>query len=258
MMDKVIVCTLYKRPGYTARLLDALAQCYGIQDYEVLFAIDYEKCPACDQVVRLADHWIASPASYFIHEPKLGIDVNKLDIFPIAFGLTDYVIHFEDDIIPARDCLRFLEWAGTLQTDPTVLAVSAYQKDAVFSDPANPARPLGVYDAYRGTGGFAVWGWATWYDRWQQVIGDESAYRAFAKDQVNGKFDWWWKHYMDQQGMFQVHPFVSRCQNLVGKPGAPDEGVNSKDELSWENYNPEGAWLVPDLPDPPRSVWSLK
>lgn len=259
----MILLTVYRRPAYTKQVLDALAECYGIGEYSILVSADtYAENPALTQAcVDLARNFKASKdVRINVHNPKLGIDSNKLWAFPHAFKESDCVIHLEDDCIPAKDALRFLEWGEALRDDPSILSVSAYQKEGVIIDAGSAPhiqRVHGMYDAFRGRGGFACWAWATWKDRWQQVIGDESQYRAFAGEQVDGRFDWWWKKYMEEHGMCQVHPFVSRCQNLVGEPDTENAGENSNDEFAMNNFNPEGVWQLDNIPDPSIGVWRL-
>ena len=262
-MGKVILLTAYRRPAFFQRVLDALAGCWGIAEYTVLVSVDTcaEQPHLTAQCVELAREFKATrDVRIRVHDPKLGIDGNKLFAFPQAFKEADYCIHFEDDIIPAKDCLRFLEWGGErFRIDPAVLSVSAYQKECLFIDGDTEWHKVrGTYGSYRGQGGFAWWGIGVWQDRWQAVIGDESAYRAFAGNLVNGRMDWWWKKWMEEHSMCQIHPYVSRCQNLVGEPGTENEGVNSNDPLAMENFNSEGVWQLGDLPDPSPDVWRVK
>jgi len=85
---KVILITLYKRPAYTQRLLEALAQCYGIERYSILVSADrYAENPALtEQCVEMASRFkSANAVRIVVHNPKLGIDLNKLWSFPEAF-----------------------------------------------------------------------------------------------------------------------------------------------------------------------------
>jgi len=133
-MGKVILLTAYRRPAFFQRVLDALAGCWGIAEYTVLVSVDTcaEQPELTAQCVELARDFKATrDVRIRVHDPKLGIDGNKLFAFPQAFKEADYCIHFEDDIIPAKDCLRFLEWGGErFRIDPAVLSVSAYRRNA--------------------------------------------------------------------------------------------------------------------------------
>ena len=41
MTGGMIVVTLCRRPDYTQQMLAALAQCYGLDNYRVLFSVDW-------------------------------------------------------------------------------------------------------------------------------------------------------------------------------------------------------------------------
>ena len=256
---KTVILTTYKRAGYLNQVLEALSQCFGIEEYTILFSCDVDERyrAECQAVVNRVHEW-KGPKQVYVHEPRLGIDVNKFFIWKKAFELSDYAIHLEDDCVPAKDFLRYHEWASEkFRDEQKVMAVSAYQNDPLSFDVITPTmkRVRGMYNAYRGTG-FNCWGWGTWKGRWETVIGDERAYRGYAGNQVNGRFDWWWKKWNDDHGTNQVCPFVARVQNLVGLDGE-NLGVNSLDEFAHKNHNPHGAWELEKLPDPNPGVWNI-
>lgn len=57
-----------------------------------------------------------------------------------AFVEADYVVHSEDDIVPASDCLRYFEWAGqAYRDDRWTFSVSAFGLPDGRDGPLTPA-----------------------------------------------------------------------------------------------------------------------
>lgn len=245
MNERALALTLYRRPDYTARVLKAISECYGIENYRVFFSVDLDnQYPCCWDVLRMAKEWNRTPSEVFSRLPKRGIDENKLFVLGHVFARYEFAVVLEDDIVPARDFLRFMEWVdANFRNDPTVLSASAYHK----TYPEIMAHQYRVFRSH----GFNCWGWGTWHDRWQAVIGDEKAYREWAGDLVNGRFDWWWKKWAEDRGLWLLTTEVSRTQNIGEK-----NGDHTTPETFANDYNPLGAWNL-DLPDPDPSLWRI-
>lgn len=259
---KTILCTLSRRPELTRKVLTALLECYGVSEYHVHLSVDFdERYPELSSRVIAQAMWLTNmlsgknnryPATYQVNNPRLGIDRHKLALFPVAFQKSNAVIHIEDDVMPARDFLRLMEWADqTYAGDPTVLSVQGYQRTGkeYQDDPAN-------HYLVKASTNYTCWGWMTWRDRWNAVIGDESAYRAYAGDEVDGRFDFFWKEYCVAHHLRVIAPEIARIQNLVGFD-EENRGQNWADPLSAVNYNQFGAWDMPNLPDPDPKLWRM-
>lgn len=247
-MDKVILVTLYRRPDYTAKMLDALSRCYGIEDYTLFFSIDRD--PAFEReyhdLYTLARGWQKGISHTFAHEPKLGIDLNKLWALDMLFSQpqTDFVICMEDDMLPARDFLRYMEWGNRIfAAKKDVLSICGYSKSETVSG-------SDLYATW-ATHGFHAWGWGIWKDRYERLFGNNyAAYRTYAGDEVNGRFDWYLTDTARAEGHWTIKPIVARIQNF-GK----ENGEHTTDETFANDYNPVGAWNFEVLPD--NSEWSL-
>lgn len=252
-LEKVIAVTLYRRPGYTRQLLEALAACYGIADYRLLISCDYDKAhrDACDEVVGLARDFKACQTQVFVNDPRYGIDVNKLFILPKAFGLSDYVIFLEDDTIPSTDALRYFEWGGRrFAEEKHVISVAGYNR---YTEIAVHQRVLAEqpYEVHCG-GGFCPWGWAMWKDRYERIMGDGTEYAKRWGPEVNGRFDCWFCNMMHEPEV-STYPVLPRIQSVGGEQG---EHTPSPEWHQAHEYNPYGAWSQP-MPDVTDDPWVL-
>jgi hypothetical protein len=240
-MDKVVVVTLYRRPGYTRQTLNALADCFGIENYHVLFSIDYADAhaAACEEVIALAKEWKASPYGIHIHAPRLGIDENKLWALPLALAMLPnrpdaFFIALEDDMKPARDFLQFMEWgARAYFNDKGILSLCGYNRH----DEVERAQ---LYDAWVAQG-FHAWGWGMWRDRWERFFTDDAKeYHEYAGAEANGRFDWYLTDMAKKHNLWTVQPVIARVMNFGVYNG---EHTQPEHFLATE-YNPRGAWDV--------------
>jgi hypothetical protein len=252
-LRKVLVTTQYRRPKYSQRFFEALAQCYGIEDYTLLISCDYNEQYAadCDTVIGMSREFKACETQVHINNPRLGIDVNKLFIIPKAYEMTDYMIFLEDDTIPSKDALRYFEWAAVrFAREPRIISVCGYNRYTEIAT-HNQVLQSQPYEVHMG-GGFCPWGWAMWKDRYERKMGDGSAYAERWGEEVNGRFDWWFYHGMDaalKEG--SIYPVLPRVQSIGGENA---EHTPSPEWHQENEYNPYGAWSQ-DMPDPAFDVW---
>lgn len=245
--SKVIAITLYRRPEYTRQMLEALSQCYGIEDYRVLISCDVnpQHQRACDEVVMLAYEFALKHqgTEVFVNNPALGCDLNKLFILPKAYELSDYVIFIEDDCVPAaKDTLCFFEQMGErFRDDPTVLSITAFNR---------PDHGDGLYTIFHGSG-FTPWGWAMWRDRYDRLVGDGRAYKEHYGSLVNSGFDNW-MCINTQPGERHFGPVQPRIQCI----GAEDAEHTPSGTWHMEHMHQSfGAWQH-ELPIPTPEMWS--
>ncbi len=252
-INPVIVATLCRRPNYTKRLFDALAACYGFERFKLVLSVDIdERHPReSQQVLDMCysfkydyDHEFTETLS---NRPRLGIDEHKLQVMEMAFIETDFCIFLEDDIIPTRDFLRYMEWASyKFRDDWSVLSVSGYNQ--------TPQGEKRAYTAFRDRH-FNCWGWGMWIDRWEQYFADgEKAYREYAGVLVNGLFDRYLRDMAIRDHLDTIFPCVARTQNIgieMGEHTIPDVFLQT-------DYNPNGAWQWDRVPDVLPDRWTLE
>lgn len=264
MPSKVIAITLYRRPEQTRELLSALHRCWGIEDYRVIISCDYndEHRDACDEVKRMAHNFLKFHAEerggtgdLSIHDPRLGVDLNKLFILPKAFEHSEYAIFLEDDTPPARDALRFFEACDSMfRGDESVISISGYNR---YLEEEEHRRVLAEEPYLLDRGGqFTPWGWATWKDRYENIVGmDGQKYKDATGDQANGLFDHNMCRWMREHGnCWTIYPVMPRTNH-----SAWENAEHTPNESFWrENeYAPFGAWSQ-DMPDPDPTLWRLK
>jgi hypothetical protein len=234
---KVIVLTACSRPEYTRRLLRALDQCYGVDEYYFIVSLDYIG-GVSEEVKDICYSWLKiGKGELFVNDPPYGIDTNKIKTFEKAYAISEYVIHLEDDIIPARDCLRYFEWGNErFKSDKRILAINSYNKY-----PSGWSIDL-LYSCFVSNS-VNVWGWGIWKDRWEELM-------SSGKD-FNSCFDARVLEYLEEKHMLFVHPVIARSQN-IGEIG----GVHTNRETFKNDYNESGAWDV-TLEDPLTNIWHL-
>lgn len=256
-MDKVLAITLYRRPNYTRQLFDALKKCYGVKDYTIFISCDHDDRfrDDCLEVQAMADEFSRWHENTFIYvnNPRLGIDINKLFILPIAFKYSDFVIFYEDDTIPAPDTLRYFEWCRQFKDDPNCIAICTYDRyhDQHYHDLVMKYQSHSVIQK---PGIFSIWGWGTWKDRYDRIYGMDGQKYATSPlvDNVNGRFDYWmsWSFESNPEA-YCLFPRLPRTQSV----GAENAEHTPSAEWHKENeYNPMGAWTQ-EMPD--TDQWEL-
>jgi glycosyltransferase involved in cell wall biosynthesis len=161
---------VWKRPAYTARVLNALRRCPEISGYELLIHVDGG---APEEVLRIARAVDFCDSEVFIKTRNLGCNGNTRDALRSGFELSDYVVYLEDDILVSRDALTFLEWCRPFGRYPCIWSAGLWEplKPAPWgwTSRRSPPYPEG-YDETAGMAlGFHVWGFAIWRDRWEEM-----------------------------------------------------------------------------------------
>ena len=158
---KVITMCHCSRPDYTRRVLDALRLCEGIGDYLILPHLE----PGNEAVLAEIETIDFAECQPTVNATRLGVNRNTENALLDGFGLADYVIHVEDDIVLAPDSLVYYEWcARRYRSDDRVFSVTTYNRRM---EPATPAD----YHLVRLRKWFHPWGWATWRNRWETFSG---------------------------------------------------------------------------------------
>ena len=226
-MQKIVSIIAYRRYEYLRRAFEALTRCDGIEGYTVLVHVD----PGYPAVEELAKHYPFRRKEVVVNEWQLGCDANVFQAVNHAMQLSDYAVTFEDDIVPARDCLRFFEFVNErYRDDPTVFSGCAYHRPM-------PERK-DWHRVWRNKF-FTPWGWSTWRDRWVEAIKvwpGTAAAKGMAWDGA--------MNHIARGDRTQVHPFLARVQNI----GARDGLHSPEDYRKAEQYNANwaGAVGVPD------------
>jgi|GEM_PF-996127 len=198
-MKKVITLVLYNRPDYTRRVLAALRACDGVGNYLILPHVE----PGNDEVLALAEKIDFAQVKLTLNPRRLGIGRNTWLAWNHGFQEADFIVHLEDDTVPARDCLRFMEHCRRAYLDdPEIFSVAAYHR--------SPCARSRFHEISRRRY-YTCWLVGLWKNRWQWCQSrwhrDSSQYAAYLN------------HLLGEHGLKEVYPLLSRAQNIGAENG---------------------------------------
>lgn len=224
---KVVAVTLYRRYGYSKAVLEALTRCDGVDSYLILLHVD----PGCTEVEELAASFPLPRKQVVINRTRLGCNGNIFGALSHGFSVAHYVILLEDDVVPARDLLRFFEHCDRrYRDDSSVLGACAYNREMP---------PRSAWHQLTRRPWFTPWGWATWRDRWQEMAAKwphdataEVVWDGVVNHEVRGD-------------RCLVCPRLARSQNIGAEGGEYCPGPQWHAEHQY-NANWAGAVEVPE------------
>ena len=124
--DTCVVMTLCSRPDYTRKVLDALARCDDVDKFPIALLCE----PVSDEVISVAAEFTKLPhvhAFVMVGQQQVGCNVNTYSALAYGFDHHTRVIALEDDTVPGRDFLRFMDWGlGQYARDASVFSVCGY------------------------------------------------------------------------------------------------------------------------------------
>lgn len=220
--------SLYNRPEYTKILLYSLSKCYGIENYKIIICCD----PGSDEVIDLAKSFKTHQTEVIINKNKLGCGLNIYQCLEIGFSNNNYHIHFEDDTIPGKDCLKYFEWAKEKYIDDEeIFTISAYTQSNNKTEHYHPKK-LEI-DKVVKRNWFTPWGWATWNNRFEEM----KNLWGFDKDKswdmiVNNFF---------RKNRFEIAPIISRVQNIGAEMGTHVPNAE------WHKENQYNEWWIESI-----------
>lgn len=204
---KTLSISLYNRPKYTSSLLESLNQCFGIEDYNITICCD----PGSKEVERLAKQFRPDQTEVIVNNRRMGCNTNIYQCLAIGFSKNEYHIHFEDDTIPGKDCLKYFEWAKNIyKNNDKIFTICGYVTSDNLTEHHYPKSDDEKTVASRCW--FTPWGWATWKDRFKEM---EKVWDFQGK---NGSWDATINHIARNQ-RFEIFPTISRIQNIGAEMG---------------------------------------
>lgn len=165
-MKGISLC-LWKRPKYTAAVIDSLRHQPSIKDYWIFIGIDGA---GGEEVIKLARAIDFCKTTVLVHSHHVGCNDNTRFTLTAAFTYFDYVIHLEDDTPLAPDGLSYFEWAQRFGNDERIFTVSAWRhpdgwlpvKGGKCPEEESGKVSLGQF--------YTCWAWATWRNRWFEML----------------------------------------------------------------------------------------
>jgi hypothetical protein len=196
---KIITFVAYNRPAYTARVIEALRRCEGIEEYEILGHVE----PGCDEVIDNVRSINFAPVHLTINAEVLGIGRNTYAAWENGFAKADFIVHIEDDTMPAQDCLALMEHCGAAyREDAEIFSVASYNRA--------PCAPGDYFTVVRRRG-YTCWLVGTWRNRWAWARGhwspDPRRYATHLAGQTA------------ERNLSEVYPLLSRSQNIGAEGG---------------------------------------
>jgi len=199
---------------YTKRVIEALQQCDGIEDYKLIIGLE----PLSKDIVEYA----YSLSAVFnqveiLHRPYIyGCGTNILHTLAVGFEQSDYVVNLEDDVVPHRDILKYFEWgADTYRDDKDIFTISGYNNpsddfDKTVEPRSQQKLTLEDYPPHivNRQCNFTPWGWATWKDRFDEMKTNwnPNSWDVHLQHNVVGE-------------RYEIYPLLSRTLNIGKEMG---------------------------------------
>jgi len=193
-----ITLTAGDRPAYLREVLDALRLCDGIADTILLPHVE----PGNDEVRALIEAIDFAPCEPTWNQERLGVNRNTHDALADGFSRAPFVLHLEDDTVPARDCLTYFRYVGKrYAADSSVFTATAYNR-------LGSLPPRNTWHAIQRRVWLHPWAWATWRNRWESMAAS-ALWHA-----TDLTWDCRVNEIVKRTGLHEVYPVLSRVQNI--------------------------------------------
>lgn len=211
-MEHVITMCMWRRPKYSAEVLKAMLKCEGIEKYRILVHLDGPVQAKMMWLIQRFQHRFPRIEAV-VNEQHIGCNENTRQALAHGFELSDYVIHIEDDVLPAPDALRFLEWARTQPRDDNLYQATMWRHPEGWIDRLGGTKPPGNDGKAKLSNGLWIWGWATWKDRWEVIKSCWTASGDFDGAGYSASWDTWLCDHLPHP-VVNIAPLTSRSVNI--------------------------------------------
>lgn len=196
----------HRRADHLRYVLGALIGCDDVDKWRVRVVLDRPDVLTLDAAQRssLAAWELVTLDAQNGHDaPYSRVSRATLSALALGFATSDYVVHLEQDCVPAED---FLTWHAQMAeryvNDQQVFSVNAWAGSLKVNHERDHLGPH-----------FTPWGWGTWRDRFEEM-------------RAAWDFDFWDRHLNERlRGeRLGAFPAVSKVVNIgsgVGVTGAP-------------------------------------
>jgi hypothetical protein len=237
-----VLVTAFNRPDHLAKCLEALSRVPN----DVYVSIDGPRnnSRVDQQLVNecraIALGYVQDPSRILLFESNLGCSKAVTSAISFMFSNFEKLIIIEDDIIIIPDTIFFLEFCLERYVNDLMIAgisASSYVPTFSMSAPNSPTR-LSSYPE--------SWGWATWNNRWNDLIVDGSnklsykdvpseirslstwrVWRKIISNTYSGEIDSWAYRWLFINWRLR-RKFVVSNQNLVRNIGAGEDATHTK------------------------------
>jgi hypothetical protein len=207
---KTLSVSLYNRPEYTKITLDHLDQCFDIDNYKIFIFCE----PVNNEVIKLAESFRPQQTIVKINQIRFGCNRNIYQSFNLGFYFNDFHIHLEDDTVPSKDFLLYCEYCRfVFKHDTSIYSVSGYNREVDTLQKISQTN-LDTCAAIKRNHWFTPWGWATWVDRWNEII------KPSMEQSFNTPHSWDVFVHKAQQEKYEILPIIARIQNIGAENGS--------------------------------------
>lgn len=203
------------RPQYLEQTLASWSQVRSTEGWTFGFAVEPGKHHR--HVLSMIYAWLSAhqPDGFVLqNQHRLGVLRNPHMILDYAFGDYEYVVLTEEDVVVSNDILEFFAHTGekfASDVDKT-LGICATEWSG-----APPDLP---HDTCYPVQNFSPLAWATWRDRWENILRDtwDLDYTSGPNPPNQSGWDWNIGRILNARDMYFMFPAVSRSLH-IGKHG---------------------------------------
>ena len=225
---------LYKRVEYIDAIISSLLSSPLSKKTDLFIFVDGPKCENDILLISSVCNFINNISGFksiTINHSEINKGLAESIISGVGSVIPKYkkVIVLEDDLIPSSNFLEYMNSALIFyKSNQDIYSISAF--DLVGN---NSALHKDAYFLQRSW----PWGWATWFDRWEQVDWDLDDYHIFLNNknlhrkfnyfgsdlaqmlirQISGELDSWsirWTYHIYKKNGFVVYPKISKINNM--------------------------------------------
>lgn len=197
-----------------------------------------------DECRVVAMDYVRDSSQIIMSETNRGCNKAVTSSINAMFSNFDQLIIIEDDILIVPDAIDFLEYClKKYKDDLTIAGISAsnYVPTIFLSDPDSPTRLSNYAES---------WGWATWKNRWSDLIEDTSTnlsykdvpreirslstwsvWRKIISRTYSSKIDSWAYRWLFTNWRLR-RKFIVTNQNFVSNFGDGEDATHTKTPLS--------------------------
>lgn len=256
-MKSVICIKAWNRLNMLDKTLTNLSKCFNIEKYDIIITIDgpndNKKIKKFNKVIN--DNNISKinkNIKTHYQNKNIGCAGNMRFCFDVSFKEYDFMIHLEDDSIPGKDLLLFMEWCfDYLKEEQNIFAVCPFMRKKRYKNIhkdvslKNDLYEVNFHNIFDPAGGFGMT-----KEQWLEIKKDRGIFgvigqcggklkgKEWLKNLLKGggritdKGSWAWPFIQYYIGTKKViYPKINRSQNIGDKHGLFNPNSNWHKEV---------------------------
>lgn len=244
-MESVICIKAWNRLGMLNKTLTKLSECVNIEKYNIIITIDG---PNNSKKIKKFNDTIGNNnitkvnknIQLHYHPTNIGCAGNMRFCFVESFKNYDFMIHLEDDSVPGKDLLLFMEWAYEYtKNKENILAICPFLRKKKYKKLHNKVSlendlyEVSAHNMFDPAGGFGIS-----KNQWLQIKKDKGIFGVIGEcgnklrgkkwlnnlinkgGSITDKGSWAWpfmRYYIENKEV--LFPKINRSQNIGDKEG---------------------------------------